>query len=218
MQSFLGPRIRLYGWCKLLLFLVLLFGVGWYSLACEFSFHSQTEAQLWAQAKLVNPLPPHFSQRDKRWASDKLGKTEETLEESGCTISSTAMALAQQGLAITPGDLHQKLLEYRGLTRRGWLIWSAISRLTQGVYKVTVAPKPSLGLIDGLLEENIPVVAKIRLDGETYHWVLLVGKFKGDYLLFDPLDTNRVLRRLSSYKSQIFSIRWAHASQLRFRL
>ena len=45
------------------------------------------------------------------------------------------------------------------------------------------------------------------------HWVLIVGKEGDDYLMRDPLDETKTVKRLSEYESKIYAMRTLKRSE-----
>lgn len=134
----------------------------------------------------------NFRQDERGWAYDPLGHTNQTLREFGCTVTSVANAITNYDQDfITPRILNQNLIKARGFTDRGWLKWSAISAATDGKYSARVFGSPSHANIDSCMANNEYPVVKIFLRGEVQHWVLIVGKRNGEYLIRDPLEGDR---------------------------
>ena len=73
-----------------------------------------------------------FSQKDPRWAADRLGKTSDTMGSDGCLVTATSMALNNLGFQTNPKDLNQRLTSTDSYTDKGWLIWDGIRRVTEG--------------------------------------------------------------------------------------
>ena len=67
--------------------------------------------------------------------------------------------------------------------------------------------KPSFTRIDRALKVGQPVIAKVFINGIVPHWVLIIGKEQSEYLMRDPLDETRTVKRLSYYQSKIYAIR-----------
>ncbi|MFK5975193.1 MAG: cysteine peptidase family C39 domain-containing protein [Sulfurovum sp.] len=146
-----------------------------------------------------------YKQRDKKWASDKLGNTSETLGKVGCLVCSIGMNLSYYGIDMNPKEINKKLTTVDGYTFRGWLIWNKLSKITED--KVSVLfPKLSHENIDKNLLTNTPVLAKLFIHRIIPHWVLIVGKKDGEYIILDPLAEGKVTN-FSSYDSYIYSIR-----------
>ncbi len=153
------------------------------------------------------PDKTHYLQNDPRWAGERLGGTDESLGQVGCTIASVAAALTNLGIAITPLELNTQLQNAGGYTSRGWLIWSAIEKVTVSKANVVAYRSPSHDNINACLNErNYPVV-KFLINGVVPHWVLVVGREQGDYLVRDPLVTKTDAIKLSSRTSLILSHR-----------
>jgi len=150
-------------------------------------------------------VPTFYNQRDKTWASDRLGNTHETVGKVGCLISSVGMNLSYYGIGMNPKKINEKLTKVEGFTSRGWLVWSKLSTITDE--KVTISfPKLSHENIEKYLLKKEPVLAKLYINRVIPHWVLIVGEKEGEYLMLDPLRDEKPIK-FSSYGSYIYSIR-----------
>ncbi|MHC4155903.1 MAG: hypothetical protein ACYST6_13395 [Planctomycetota bacterium] len=148
-----------------------------------------------------------YLQTDARWADDKVGGSGEKMRAVGCTVCCVSMALEHCGFAVDPGRLNGLLKEDHGYTRRGWIRWFAVSKLADDRISVEIPGKPTAEIIDSTLGSGYPVIAKVMIGPRVPHWVLIVGKEDGDYLIKDPLGDGRGLEKLSKYKSGVCSIR-----------
>jgi len=154
-------------------------------------------------------LADHYNwqQRDPRWRDVRLGNSNGTLGEYGCTVSAIANAVSNLGLELTPAALHQRLMEQGGFNERGWLIWGALDRATEGRMQARVFSRPSRDDVDGcLLEGHYPIV-KFLIGGVVQHWVTVVGKAQGRYLIRDPLIDDADPISLTSRTPLILSVR-----------
>jgi len=150
-------------------------------------------------------IPTFYNQRDKTWASDRLGNTNETVGKVGCLVSSVGMNLSYYGIEMNPKKINEKLTKVEGFTSRGWLVWSKLSIITDE--KVTISfPKLSHENIEKYLLQKKPVLAKLYINRVIPHWVLIVGEKEGEYLMLDPLRDEKPIK-FSSYGSYIYSIR-----------
>jgi hypothetical protein len=150
-------------------------------------------------------IPNFYNQRDKEWASDKLGNTSETVGKVGCLVSSVCMNFSYYKQNITPKKLNIQLRTLKGYTSRGWLIWSKLSDVSKG--KLSVAfPSLSHESIDKYLLAKKPLLAKVYINKVIPHWILIVGKKNNEYLMLDPL-TQGELTKVSTYGGYIYSIR-----------
>jgi hypothetical protein len=157
---------------------------------------------------------PFYLQRDEQWKNETIGSGE-TLAKVGCTVSSLAMALEHYGVPFTPKTLNDALKRNDGYTRRGWLQWNAVSRVSGGKVSVRVLSRPTHGELDTALEARHPVLVKVFINRVIPHWVLVVGKEGAEYLMRDPLDDGKNLKRLSGYRSDIFGVRIVEPSNTR---
>jgi hypothetical protein len=156
---------------------------------------------------------PHYLQRDPRWESDTIGGGE-TLGKVGCTVSSLAMALEYYGLSFTPQTLNAALKAHGGYTQRGWLLWSAVAKVTDGKVQVRVLANPTHDDIDSALRAGEPVLAKIFINRVIPHWVLVAGKDGTEYLMRDPLNDTMTLTPLASYGSDVYGVRIVERTKL----
>ena len=151
-------------------------------------------------------VTPHFLQRDPRWKDETIGSGE-TLAKVGCTVSSLAMALESYGVSFTPGALNDALKKNGGYTRRGWLVWSAVEKISDGKASVRALDKPTHADLDAALQARQPVLVKVFIDKIIPHWVLISGKDGTNYLMRDPLDETKSLQPLTSYGSEVYGVR-----------
>ena len=83
------------------------------------------------EGNLYLPDRASFIQNDKRWSSQRLGKTSDTIASDGCLLTASAMALTNLGFQLNPAKLNNALTRYDGFTSQGWLIWDGIHRVTK---------------------------------------------------------------------------------------
>ena len=149
---------------------------------------------------------PFYLQRDDRWKNETIGSGE-TLAKVGCTVSSLAMALEHYGRPFTPQTLNEALKANGGYTRRGWLRWDAVAKISEGQVFVRLFDRPTHADLDSALQARHPVLIKVFINRVVPHWVLVVGKEGTEYLMRDPLNEARTLTRVSSYQSDIYGVR-----------
>lgn len=130
----------------------------------------------------VTPL----SQLDKRWAREKIGKTNLTIGRYGCTLTGLTMLLNYVMSAnMTVNEVNLALTNVGGFNANGLIIWSRI-RLAFPSVKWTwrgynydnwkVAQYVYFKRLPVLVEVNLPAVGK--------HWVLFIRNRK----MVDPID------------------------------
>jgi len=148
----------------------------------------------------------HYLQRDPQWKDETIGSGE-TLAKVGCTVSSLAMALEHYDVHFTPKQLNNALKTNGGYTRRGWILWSAVGKVSEGKVSVQLLDKPAHADLDDALRAGQPVLAKVFIDKIIPHWVLVTGKEGTNYMMRDPLNEAKNLEPLSKYGSDIFGVR-----------
>lgn len=129
----------------------------------------------------------YYSQKDPRWGNDKLGKTSDTMESDGCLVSATAMALSNLGLETDPGDLNKRLTAVNGYTSNGWLIWSAIDKVTNGKATARYYDEVSNEIIDGCIADGYYPLARFILPNGRSHWSVIIRRSQYGYHMRDPL-------------------------------
>lgn len=117
---------------------------------------------------------------------DQLGtgvKIKETLCDSGCKLSSIAMALYGCGIRlngrdVNPQNLNNYLTQNNGFDERNRIMWDAINKL---------------GLIREKFEKDSDAIKKAYNEGKivilqhkTGHWVLMVGSTPDFYKINNP--------------------------------
>ena len=151
-------------------------------------------------------VTPHYLQRDPQWKDETIGSGE-TLAKVGCTVSSLAMALEHYGVHLTPKSLNDSLKANDGYTRRGWLLWGAVEKISGGKASVRALDKPTHADLDAALQAGHPVLVKVFINKIIPHWVLVSGKDGTNYLMRDPLNEAKTLTPLVSYGSDIYGVR-----------
>ena len=148
-----------------------------------------------------------YFQRDPRWAGKPLGGSADTVGSAGCAVTSAAMAMTNLGYAIDPGQLSGALTAKGGFTDEGWLVWDSVRHVSKGTLRVEVHKQPSLEKLDACLAAGDYPLVKFLLKSGYPHWVLLVGKREGTYLMRDPLVNEAAPSPLTRRTQVILSVR-----------
>lgn len=150
-----------------------------------------------------------YQQDDPMWKDKFLANNPaaRTLAKTGCTISSVAVALSNLGVLIKPPELNDALSQNGGFTSRGWLIWDAIEKATNGKAKAYAYSTPERSDIDLCLKNNQYPIVKYLIGGVVQHWVTVVGKEDGTYLIRDPLIASDEPEALHRHTPVILSVR-----------
>jgi len=154
---------------------------------------------------------PLYSQRDPRWANDRMGSSAITLGQEGCLISTVASFMSFLGHQETPGSFNKKLTANGGYASPNLYYWNMPAVLFGDVLKSEDRSfSNGIGFEDEvtrILEEKRPVLAMVDfIPGGTFnqHWVLIVGKVDGVFYLVDPWWGN--VQALHARYNKIFRI------------
>jgi len=148
-----------------------------------------------------------FSQNDKRWARDRVGGSNETLKKVGCVVTSVATLFKHFGVKATPKQLNRYLRKHKGYNKRGWLSWLKAERFTNAKMKFTYNGIFSERRLDYTLKKGIPVIIKTRSVRNSIHWMLVVGKSKGQYIVHDPLHKHGKPVKFRRVAKKIYQMR-----------
>lgn len=130
---------------------------------------------------------PIYSQRDPRWADQKLGKSESTIGDFGCTVSAIGMLFDK-----TPEAMNLWLKSNDGFTR-DLVWWAKVPYFVERFYcEKTVAP---VERIREELRAGHAVLLAVHLGKDTNaykvnHWVLCIDE---NFTINDPWFGDRVL-------------------------
>lgn len=160
-------------------------------------FGTQEQWDAWIrQEPFAISLPP-YCQRDERWKDEKLGTSSVTIGSYGCLITAMASVCSYFGKSTNPSVLNQDLIRVGGYVQDNLLSFSAIETIYPDVvvnwaYFMLTQSDVSLTDIDALLASGTPVIVQVDYRPLTpeidQHWVTLIGKDSGGYLLVDPID------------------------------
>lgn len=130
-----------------------------------------------------------YSQRDLKWAGDKLGTSATTIGGYGCLMTDVASMLTDAGYKFTPQELNAWLIQNGGYTNGNLLVYAAIDKL--GVVKfynlIDCANIPApVAQFDALVKQGDFVIVKVDFNPKTMqveeHWV----RYLGDGKMMDP--------------------------------
>jgi hypothetical protein len=118
-----------------------------------------------------------LSQRDKRWGAIKLGTSNTTISDFGCTITCIAMIVG-----TTPDVVNERLKQVQGFAQGNLVIWAKIEQAFTGIKVRRVWTYDNADV-----KANVKHVL-VEVDGKPIggyrHWVVYVGNQK----LYDPWD------------------------------
>lgn len=188
----------------IMLILVMLLGATWLLWPQQESFQPSGGQEF--SEKMVIDVPL-FLQSDERWAEEEIGNSGSSMGSEGCAIASVAMLMNYYGIDTDPKRLNTYLSQNGGYTNEGRIYWNKVCDLADGRVKFTYAGGGSYGIIDENIRDGNPVIVKIYINKVIPHWVLIVGKEGQEYLINDPLATDKKVSKLSKYNNDIYAVR-----------
>jgi peptidoglycan hydrolase CwlO-like protein len=150
---------------------------------------------------LLASIDWYYSQRDPRWANEKIGISGLTMKSYGCAVSCVAMVFTELGESITPSKLVKKPI----YTESGLIYWPNKSfeediKLDSSGYD---HGNINWKTIDSQIAKGNPVIVYIKkTKGSGGHYVVIHHKdpSTGKYVVHDPyfgpniyFDTSRAL-------------------------
>lgn len=157
----------------------------------------------------INALElPLLSQKDDRWASERLGTSAVTIGAYGCLLTASAMIARYFGKNTDPKRLNADLVKVDGYESGNLLKYASVTVLYPDIQvdwnKFTTNPPDAL--IDEVLMQEIPVIAQVDYNPDTsvleQHWVVIIGKDANGYLIADPIDGT--VSNLSRYGGKLY--------------
>lgn len=161
------------------------------------------------EPEVIEPLKINLmSQKDSRWASNKLGTSSVTIGSYGCLITSVAMVCDYYGKKTNPAKINQALIDVNGYANENLLIFDKVETIYPDIvvdWEYFLSSPPT-SMIDQALKNDIPVIIQVDYNTNTpeleQHWVVVVGKDDKGYLIADPIDGQIVY--LSRYANKPF--------------
>lgn len=143
--------------------------------------------------RFIGPQLPDtiiFSQKDPRWAHHAMGGSGASLENEGCLVTATSMALTNLGHPIDPSRLNSGLKTNKGYTGSGLLIWNAIDRVTNQQMTSRFYKDYHVSHIDQCLADGFYPLTRFRLPSGRTHWGMVLGRTDKGFRMRDPLHVS----------------------------
>ena len=141
---------------------------------------------------LALPDRSAFYQKDARWAAESLGRTSDTMGSHGCLVTATSMALANLGFQTNPSDLNARLTDNDGFTKKGWLIWDGIRKVTDGRAAAQYYDEVNEDIINSCMREGDYPLVQFYLKNGRSHWAMILKRDARGYHMRDPLRQSSV--------------------------
>lgn len=146
-------------------------------------------------------VPGYFNQCDSRWADATLGFSDSTIGDYGCGVASAAMVFERHGIDTDPQRLNDALKRV-GAFQGDLLYWSSVHRASGGALDlVNKDPNGRVdwSVIDRQISRGNPVIVWVDRPGQYNHYVVLLEKKNGHYMMHDPIEGPN--RRFENYYS-----------------
>lgn len=134
-----------------------------------------------------------FSQRDPRWASEKLGTSPVTISDYGCALCALTTIEKYYSMDTDPSRLNTLLIEKGVYASKNLMQWWLVNRVNEFVTLkdwIDCVTKPApLDKIDTELTAGRPVIVFVDLNPNqpgADHFIVIIGKTEdGHYLAYD---------------------------------
>lgn len=164
-----------------------------------------------ALARLLNDPSMWYSQRDPRWAGDKVGTGQATIGAWGCLMTCMAMGLSAYGTRLNPQEMNRRLIALGDQAIKGSNVQFVAPFLLGGLrFNKNVKSWPNsdipwavwtgedpIARIDNALAAGKIVIAQVDTkpnngfynNNNEQHWVVIVKRTPDgrDYLMLDPI-------------------------------
>ncbi len=121
----------------------------------------------------------YFSQRDSRWAGNRIGRSYDTIYEVGCLVTSVAMVHKYYGSNTTPAKIASNASYFFSSTAAMLIPWPGVDGR-----KYTNVGKSG---IDSELSKGNPVIVGVYANNSVgTHFVVIIEKKNGKYIMHDP--------------------------------
>lgn len=147
----------------------------------------------------------YYLQNDPEWARDTIGETSQTLGGTGCLISCVASAATDLGVSMTPTELNEKLSGIGGYSGAS-LIWFKIHEAVPEVNYTYSRVFSAKTIENDLAEGRLPIVNVRYKGGGGTHWVEIIGAKDNEFLIYDPLNSEKTPIPLSTH-GKVYSYR-----------
>jgi len=146
----------------------------------------------------------YYSQRDSRWAYNRIGNSSYDILSVGCLLTSVAMVFSHYGYNVTPADIASNPSNFYYDTawmNRPWVTPPGKSWYPYGS-KTSVVPE---SWIKSEIIAGHPVIVGLKIYGGSYadHFVVVRDVEGDDLMMNDPLIPEAKVKLRSKYPSAV---------------
>ncbi len=123
-----------------------------------------------------------YSQRDERWARNRIGGSSDDILDVGCLLSSAAMVMKKHGQNVTPADIASNSSYYFANTAYMLLPWAGGKFSSNWVSSWS----NSQSAVDAKLASGEPVIVGLYAGALGQHFIVLKSGSNGNYKINDP--------------------------------
>jgi len=177
--------------------------------------HCVTQNNYYIKTFGINLVPtkehtpwPHsfYYQGDEKWKDDRMGASKFTLKKHGCLISITATSLNHLGINGNLKNFNDLFTKEKIYNKAGEIVWFRLSKKIKGIFYQKLKTFDSDKVERDLSQNRLPMVMVKNPHSGSYHWVLIVGADKKEFLIIDALRKDKKISGLSSY-GKVFAYR-----------
>lgn len=134
-----------------------------------------------------------LNQRDARWSSVEMGKSNVSLGKAGCLVTAISMLSSYFGEWISP----DVLAKTQNFTKNGLLMWKGLN-VPKMAFESRLYGRNDSEIGKSLKDANKAVILEVQ----GSHWVVCLGQDeKGRYRIADPFFGDK--STIARYKNQI---------------
>lgn len=158
----------------------------WMGTDAEWELFKKGELQM---SDILLDIAP-LAQGDPRWKDIQLGTSSSTIGSHGCLITDTTMMCRFFGINLDPAGMNAWLKANGGYQNKNLFYWPVLNKLDQRITFNKRYEYAALDKIDEQLRAGKPAIVNVDMVPSTpaldEHWVLVIGKVAGSYIINDP--------------------------------
>ena len=162
------------------------------------------------QDKFTPVEPIGLDQDDPRWGRETMGKNGNTIDESGCLITSVAMIARHNGADVTPSDVNSYMQTHGGyVDGTSNMYWGSAEKYLESTLGIDMSYKGvSSSDVASVVSSGDPVIIHVKGSSSDGHWVVATSVDpNGNFVVYESgtgkQSTYRPNQLLSGHKAFI---------------